>query len=528
MKFAVLCIRGSFIIIIEVTDKKSGQAFQRLSAPRRRLCSHYRSSPLTLYHKSGGFVKWLWLLFCRKAGFMANYIAYEKGEPAGVIPPLLAEHFKANEHYYLIKSGKVCGEKPMIALYNSTRGVFEIVGKTKLEAEIKKYIHSVKVELIKMRDVEEVYKQLTADRDNLWITLEAMNSAQNIINFKNGLLDLKTMSFSDHTPKVLSSIQLDTDYDPDYNTAENGCPVFKNYLATLTNGDDEVIKLLWEYLGLVISNIHGYVTKQALFLVGIGDTGKSQYLALLAELVGRDNYASIDLKGLEERFGTAAIFDKRLAGCPDMSFMDIGELKVFKKITGGDAIQFEHKGRDAITARYQGCLIFCANSMPKFSGDKGDHVYNRMLCVPCVNVIPPEKRDPELLSKMLSEKQAIINTAIVHLRDFITRGYKFDEPKVCQSFRKEYKVANDNVLQFLNECCAPREQVGHQAVSTRFEFYNAYKAYCAENNVRAVNKTEFYARLESNGVNTNCRSSSCRFCDWELRGDAFEHYNTKP
>ena len=44
--------------------------------------------------------------------------------------------------------------------------------------------------------------------------------------------------------------------------------------------------------------------KKALFLVGQGDTGKSQLKSLVERLLGRGNFIGIDLKEIESRFGT--------------------------------------------------------------------------------------------------------------------------------------------------------------------------------------------------------------------------------
>ena len=76
--------------------------------------------------------------------------------------------------------------------------------------------------------------------------------------------------------------------------------------------------------------------KKALFLVGDGDTGKSQLKSLVERLLGKGNFIGIDLKEIEARFGTGAIYGTRLAGSSDMSFLSVDELKTFKKITGGD------------------------------------------------------------------------------------------------------------------------------------------------------------------------------------------------
>lgn len=53
--------------------------------------------------------------------------------------------------------------------------------------------------------------------------------------------------------------------------------------------------------------------KKGVFMVGDGDTGKSQLKALTERLLGQGNYTGIDLKELESRFGTANIYNKQLA-----------------------------------------------------------------------------------------------------------------------------------------------------------------------------------------------------------------------
>lgn len=451
-----------------------------------------------------------------------DFIIFDaKGKPSDISTTALAEFVRQNEHFAFLNTG---GEKPPCCFYDKSKGVYSVLtDKNLFLGEIKKHVEAVTPNLVKSRILDEVYRLLVTDRQR--IAADTLNSDSNIINFANGVLDLTTMELMPHSPDFLSSVQIPCEFNPD----AGDCPVFTEYIKTLTEGDFEVGRLLWEYLGLVISNIMGCSSKQALFLVGKGDTGKSQYLALLSHLVGLENYTSIDLSGLEQRFGTFSLYGKRLAGCPDMSYMDIAEVKTFKKITGGDAISFEQKGRDTITAKYKGCMIFCANEMPKFGGDKGDHVYSRMLCVPCNNVIPIQKRDPHLLDKMLCEQDAIVCKAIKHLLNFIARGNKFDEPSACKKFREQYKVENDNVLLFLRECTEPRDMEDRSSLATsKKEMYRAYKNYCSENGFRGfATKTQFIKRLETEGITEMRFGREGRRCySVELTQEAFETYLT--
>ena len=115
-------------------------------------------------------------------------------------------------------------------------------------------------------------------------------------------------------------------------------------MRTLVNADPAVAQLLMEFIGVCVSNIKGWRMKKSLFLVGAGDTGKSQLKSLVERMLGSENFIGIDLKEIEARFGTGAIYGTRLAGSSDMSFMSVDELKTFKKITGGDSLFAEFKG----------------------------------------------------------------------------------------------------------------------------------------------------------------------------------------
>ena len=109
--------------------------------------------------------------------------------------------------------------------------------------------------------------------------------------------------------------------------------------------------------------------------MGAGNTGKTQLRELTMNLLGRDNCVSIDMKKINERFGAAQLYQKRLAGSGDMSTVEISEMAVIKNLTGGDSLFAEYKGKDGFSFRYDGLLWFNANALPHFRGDRGEHVF---------------------------------------------------------------------------------------------------------------------------------------------------------
>lgn len=167
-----------------------------------------------------------------------------------------------------------------------------------------------------MSKVNEVLLHITTDLT--YVSQDSLNADEDIINFQNGVLKITATDTEliPHSADILSTIQLPCEWsDEDIDT-----PVFDSYMDTLTNGDEMVKQLLMEFIGVCISNVKGWRMKRALFLVGQEDTGKSQLKSLVERLLGRGNFIGIDLKEIESRFGTGAVYGTRLAGSSDMSF----------------------------------------------------------------------------------------------------------------------------------------------------------------------------------------------------------------
>ncbi|MBP1546179.1 MAG: hypothetical protein J6A37_06225 [Oscillospiraceae bacterium] len=397
--------------------------------------------------------------------------------------PALAEHFRNNQRYFWLNTQG--SGKPLRYLYSG--GVYFSVSDEEIKGIIKHYITDYMPLSLKMKDVDEVFKDLCCD--NVFQSAEKLNADENIINFENGLLYLDTMELKPHTPNVLSTIQIPCKWNPYANTS----PVFSNFLNTLTNGDIEVQRFLMQFIGVAISNTYGYRMKSALFMVGSGNTGKSQLKSLVEKLIGERNCSPCNLKDLEERFGTAAIYGKRLIGSSDMSFMTVKELKTFKSITGGDSVPIEFKGRDSFQYVYKGLVWFCTNQLPRFGGDRGNHVYDRIICVKCDNVIPPEQQDKYLLDKMYAEREAIVYSAVLALKSVIDNSGQLSIPDRCLLEKKAYRIENSPVLSFYEECCCERKTATDNCTCAKM--YEVFKAWCRDNSNYTPKKSEFRREL---------------------------------
>jgi len=174
-----------------------------------------------------------------------------------------------------------------------------------------------------------------------------------------------------------------------------------------------------------------------------------------------------------------------------MAFVELPEVNALKQLTGGDELFAEYKGKDSFTFRYNG-LIWCnCNRLPYFRSDRGKHVYERFLIVQFPNIIPPEKRDPLLLDKLLAEKDVIASIAVKAFMPTIQDGYKFPESEAMVCAREFYEIENSSLLTFVNECCTRGQGETHRA-----DFNRRYFQWCKANHIQPERPREIGDQLE--------------------------------
>lgn len=417
---------------------------------------------------------------------LPSYIYYDKAaKKLKVNCPMLARHIREDLNYIFVKDSAKGG----VLRFVYEGGCYRLYADEMLRGVIKGYITSFDENLLRMSDVNEVFQQIATDL--VFKTNDELNADEDIINFQNCILRVSDMAVLPHNADILSTIQIPCDWTG----GPSATPVFDRFMAILTSGDKEMENLLLEFMGVCLSNVKGWRMKKALFMVGPGDTGKSQLKSLTERLLGRGNFIGIDLKEIEARFGTGNIYNKRLAGSSDMSFLTVDELKTFKKCTGGDSLFAEFKGHNGFEFTYNGLLWFCMNRLPKFGGDDGQWVYNRIMQVECINVIPLERQDKQLLDKLYEERSGIVHKAVLALKQVIANGYCFSEPESVADARKAYMEENNTVIAFFQECMVERPGMKIKDGCTTGKVYDVYKAWCADNN-HGYSKTAKEFRME--------------------------------
>lgn len=183
------------------------------------------------------------------------------------------------------------------------------------------------------------------------------------------------------------------------------CPVFDGFLASIFDGDaDFEVKqdLLVEGIGYSMT----MATDHERFFVLYGpwsNNGKSTLLSIIEGMAGKENTAALSLKQLDERFAPAKLLGKRVNLCAEIPRGESLPDDHIKKLTSGDVITAEFKGKDHFEFRNQATLWFACNDLPNLRDLSAATLDKRCMLIELNRSFTGDERDVSLKEKMLAE-----------------------------------------------------------------------------------------------------------------------------
>jgi len=242
---------------------------------------------------------------------------------------------------------------------------------------------------------------------------------------------------------------------------------------------------------------------QVLFcFCGIGRNGKTQFLKLLTKFLGEHNICNTDLDFIagrnRSRFETFKLY-KKLAGIMgETDFDTMGGSSLLKRLTGGDMIGYEMKGKNPFDA-YSYCkLLIASNSLPS-SEDNTDGFYRRWIIIDWPNQFPEGK---DIINSIPESEYCNLAKKIKRILPELLEKGSFTNQGSIEQRKKKFIIASNPISIFIKEYCieGPNNWVRHN------ELYTVYCRYLDYLKKRIVSKKEFSKVLGLEGF--ECRRTS--------------------
>lgn len=318
---------------------------------------------------------------------------------------------------------------------------------------------------------------------------EDENPDENILNFKNGLLNIKDYTLREHTPEYLSTSQIPIMYNKGAT-----CPLWMKFLDDITCNDPGQMRLLQQIAGYCLTNDTKFA--KAFIFYGMGANGKSLFTRMLSKIIGSNNVSSLNLTTITKQFGLTGLIGKKVNLIDEISGHYF-ESNVIKGIISGERVAAEVKYRpEPIEFIPIVKLIFSVNELPKIN-DTTPGLYRRFIIVPFDRSF---ESNPDLFleEKLSSELTGILNWAIEGLKDLRNEKGFFQTERNHEMMRL-FKSDNSPLVEFVNFKYQPAPQGSEHLYPIPFvDFYSDYREYCFDHGYKPKSVANFTRELSHN------------------------------
>lgn len=412
------------------------------------------------------------------------YLIYNsKGAPTGINYRAICDHFVNKGDIFVL--GGEC--------YQYQDGVY-VESSSYVRNTIKDMI--AVDGLITQSRIMECYR-LICDDVRLQRSSAELNRDKDLINFKNGVWDIKQGKLLPHDSKYLQTIQIPHEvgeYKPFKETRLYG--FFKK-----TKIPKEDIRMLLKYMAYCMTLDYGL--KTFMILCGQSNTGKSVLIRFFETLVGKSNVSSLSMHELNMRFYPSQLYNRLLNSCADNSSLPLSSIENLKKITGGDQIMHEKKGKEPFFFVPFCKLIFSFNQLPLQLEEKSNAFYKRMRILFMNTEL---FLDNEYVNDLCSEE------GITEIIPYLLRLLPVTEiPRTSTSdkYVEALRQDSDSIHAFISKKC----ELGNDYTVEKNTLYEEYCRYCVDNGRESSKKHSFMRNMRSQGFK-EVRDSKTRDYLW--------------
>ncbi|MFG3349236.1 phage/plasmid primase, P4 family [Streptomyces sp. NPDC048018] len=330
---------------------------------------------------------------------------------------------------------------------------------------------------------------------NVSIAATDFDDRPDLLNFRNGTVDLRTGRLRPHDQADLLTYALDIDYDPDAQ-----CPRWEAFLQEIFPGMPDMPAYIQRMVGYGIT---GHTTEQAFAVLwGKGANGKSVLVDTLTS-VFRAISRTTPFSTFEERKSggipndIAALRGARLVMASEGESGKPMSESILKRVTGKDMISARFLRQEFFEFRPSFLLLLATNHKPKFkSQDEG--LWRRVKLLPFTRWFAPEERDSALDRKLLAESEGIAAWAVRGAVSWYREGLR--DPQVITGASQEYRETSDPLAGFLPGVL---EWADDSVTMSGNDAFNSYLDWCEAENLpgrERWTRQAFYSAMEERGA----------------------------
>jgi len=293
------------------------------------------------------------------------------------------------------------------------------------------------------------------------------------VQFKKTIIDITTGEMFETSPYYFITNPMP------WNLGENGETPMMDKIFEEWVGKAHVKKL---YEIIAYCCLCNYPINRIFCFIGSGMNGKSKFLDLIRKFIGINNCCSTELDILlSSRFEVTRLHKKLVCMMGETNFNEMSKTSMIKKLSGGDLIGFEYKGKDHFEDINYAKLLISTNNLPTTT-DKTIGFYRRWMIIDFPNQFTEKK---EILEDIPEEEyNNLAFKCAFMLKELLTKR-EFDNEGSIEDRMEKYESKSNFLGKFIKQFTSE----AFELYITKSDFSRKFNDWAKENGHRNMSET---------------------------------------
>lgn len=362
-------------------------------------------------------------------------------------------------------------------------------------------------------------KTMTEDaRDHHYFYAEELDKDLYLLNCQNGVLNLKTFEFMEHSPDFLCSKIANVVYNPD-----QSAEAWETFINQVLEENKPKIEYLQKLFGYALT---GSTAEECCYMLYGSTTrnGKSTAIETVSYMLGGSSGYSMNMRpetlamkpNTDSRSASSDI--ARLQGCRFLSCAEPPKKMVFdvallKTLLGRDQItaRFLHQNEFQFVPVFK--LVFNTNFLPIVT-DSTLFSSGRISVITFDKHFSPQEQDKGLKDRLKQPENlsGLLNWCVAGLKKYYAEG--LTPPPEVTAATDQYKNDSDKIGGFITECLIEKPDKNIKLK----DVYAEYEKWCTDNGFGVENRNNFTSEMKSKGLYKTSGTVNGKTCRNIIKG----------